>query len=499
LTRHVADLGRRRRELAGPDPDDPRKRADRLADELFRRHLRTIAVDRLEEYPGIGPGTVQRVLAAGRNTMADLTSFPFESIHGIGPGKANDLRTAVGAIVREARSRFDSGGCPEAEEYRKKLTQLNAETEGRAANRRHELAAVEEALRSAEPLLVGAGKVTFWNYLFHRVTAAPSDEMMGRSLPTVNPHVGSFEELFNLNPQTVASIRVEPIQSVLARQRGKVEPIVPLPPVPAASPAVARPAPQPAAFPPVAAPAATPPADLFHAEMYGGPGSGSAAADHPWLPKLVAVARFGFAVARADGRVAQAEKKVIRGFLAERFGHDAALARHIDPLMERTEAAVPAEAEAVAAVVSATTADERPALYWFAERIADASGPRNQREQDVLARVAAAFGVTTVATAPPPPPEPAIADDPKAVLEIDAGTPVTPDLVRRRYALLTDKLDPAKAAALGPEFARMAEEKRTQLRAAAEALLAGEPLEKAGPQTPADLRHNPDLDDVFGN
>jgi hypothetical protein len=83
--------------------------------------------------------------------------------------------------------------------------------------------------------------------------------------------------------------------------------------------------------------------------------------------------------------------------------------------------------------------------------------------------------------------------------------PLDADLIRRRFALLTDKLDPAKAAAFGPEFARMAEEKRARVRAAAEALIApfGEPLEKPGtpgadaPGSPRDLRHNPDLDDVF--
>ena len=92
------------------------------------------------------------------------------------------------------------------------------------------------------------------------------------------------------------------------------------------------------------------------------------------------------------------------------------------------------------------------------------------------------------------------ASDPRAVLDIAPGTPLDPDLIRRRYALLTEKLDPAKAASFGPDFARMAEEKRSSIRAAAEALIApfNQLLEKAAPPTPTELRHNPDLDDVFG-
>jgi hypothetical protein len=78
--------------------------------------------------------------------------------------------------------------------------------------------------------------------------------------------------------------------------------------------------------------------------------------------------------------------------------------------------------------------------------------------------------------------------------------PLDADLIRRRYANLTDKLDPAKAAAFGPEFARMAEQKRAAVRAAAEALIApfGEPLEKPAAPPPTDIRENALLDDVFG-
>jgi hypothetical protein len=87
------------------------------------------------------------------------------------------------------------------------------------------------------------------------------------------------------------------------------------------------------------------------------------------------------------------------------------------------------------------------------------------------------------------------------VLEIEPGVELSAELIRRRFALLTDKLDPAKATALGPEFARLADQKRAAVRAAAEALIApfGVPLDPpAAPPPPADPRHNPDLDDVFG-
>jgi hypothetical protein len=54
---------------------------------------------------------------------------------------------------------------------------------------------------------------------------------------------------------------------------------------------------------------------------------------------------------------------------------------------------------------------------------------------------------------------------------------------------------------MGPEFVKMAEAKLTSLRRAAEVLLEamGEQLEtNAAKPPPQELRHNPDLDDVFG-
>src|SRR5262249_6641751 len=91
--------------------------------------------------------------------------------------------------------------------------------------------------------------------------------------------------------------------------------------------------------------------------------------------------------------------------------------------------------------------------------------------------------------------------DPRAVLEIDRSVPLTADLIRRQYNLLSARLAPEKAQAMGAEFVAMAESKRAAIRAAAETLLQplGEPLEHPEQQTtPAELRHNPDLDAMFG-
>jgi len=409
--------------------NSPLRRRRLLFDHHFRSHLRSIPVGELDRFPGIGPGTVDRVRAAGGRTLDDLTNFPFERLPGIGRVKGRDLRNAVATLVREARSRFDAGACPEAQEYRRELAALEAD-----------------------------------------------DREPSRRVP---PRVAQ--------PPAV--------------------------PVPVGAQAIARPVRGPNSEP-TADPIPVPPSQIRE--------------EHPWLPKLRSYVQFGFLIAKADGRIAQAEKRILRQFLGDRFGHDGVLLRQIDPCMEAAEKALFDESAVLADLCRVTTATEQRELFALAERITGASGEQNERERRALDRIAQAFelkpgergasahqceprrdsaspavsgtsleGSHRGADAPRSP----VAPDPRTVLEIDAATELSAELIRRRYMLLAEKLDPTRAAALGPEFAAMAERKRADLRRAAESLIApfGVPLDPpVAPPAPADLRHNPDLDDVFG-
>jgi uncharacterized tellurite resistance protein B-like protein len=222
------------------------------------------------------------------------------------------------------------------------------------------------------------------------------------------------------------------------------------------------------------------------------------------LAHLQACCRFALLAAKADGRIAQAERATIRRVLGDQFGSDPVLLRHLDPQLEQAEANLPEEGDAFRAIKALAPQEERLTLYRFAEQIIDTAGDRNEKETQFLTRLAAAFEINP-ATAPAPP-EPAkeakpAGADPLEVLGIPAKMEITAELVRRRFRLLTDQYDPEKAKALGPEFAAMAEAKRAAVKAAAEKLLAPlcVPLDAptAAPE-PKELRHSPTLDDIFG-
>jgi uncharacterized tellurite resistance protein B-like protein len=253
------------------------------------------------------------------------------------------------------------------------------------------------------------------------------------------------------------------------------------------------------------------PTDLFRSELQiaSAPAVATAVEEHPRMPHLRATAAFALAVARADGRVAAAERDAIRSYLQQAYGHELELNRWILPLLEKTEAEAPDLDDSLPLMRGLFSAPELQSLYRMAEQIADSAGKRNAKEIACLKRIADAWGIGQVVppTAPPPIPAPAKppaalgCDEALSALEIAAGTPLSADLVRRQYRLLTERLDPARFASHGADFVAIAAGKREKVAQAAKLLIEqlGEKLEEEKkPEPPKDPRFNPDLDAVFG-
>lgn len=513
VTRWYKSLQQRHKELQAPEGTGSELSA--LFNDHFGRYLRALPLETLDECPGIGPATVARLRDTGYRNLGAVTAVRFEEVPGIGPTRATALREAVSVLVRQARARFEAGACPEAQEYRRAADALQAAERERSEARGREAAAVAVALADTQQLYDLACDITFWTYLFHHDKPGVTETVMSRPLPTVAssyPPPAPAPRPVVAEPEVVVRAPVLPPPVPVLPPPAPVSQAVAPPPLPISTVAVAQAKSAKPAKAPVEKPSTLPAPPVRAA------GADTAVAQE-WLSKMRVFTRFAFVVAKSDGRVAQSERKVIRSFLATTFGHQDLLARHIDPLVEQVGAAVPAEAEVLAEVLAVTSEPERRELYRLAEEVADAAGERKERERETLERIARAFGITSappVPSVPPAPPVPLVpaapvpgpertspepAADPRTLLEIPAGAELTPALIRRRFAALSDKLDPARAREMGPEFTRLAEDKAARLRAAAEALIAplGAPLEPPdAPPPPADLRHNPDLDDIFG-
>jgi uncharacterized tellurite resistance protein B-like protein len=418
-----------------------------LKEQRLAQHLDTIPLDRLADYPNIGPGIVDSVRSAGFTKISQMWTLKWwASAPGIGEKRAQWLTEAANAIRDDATTKFNAGISTEGKAFQQELTTLREKERLAASERQRTKLAAQEALRQAQPILNTAHAASFLHFITGKLAKAVSPEMMNRALPDLV--------------------------------------------IPPAPPEVVAPAPIPATpTSPTVLPAPVPSVT-------------SSPIDETQLDRMRAYCRFAFVVARADGRVAVGEKKEIRTFLAEMFGQDERLLRHLDPVIEQCENPPPVEDDAVLAVKAITTPAQRNELMIVARRITDAVGDRSQKEQKTLDRIADALGVGHVAAAEPTGEGGMDEENARSVLEIDRDVELTPELVRRRFNILTDQYDPKKAAGLGGEFAKMAETKRNAVKTATELLLKKLNAPLVAPAPPpansGDIRHNPDLDAAFG-
>jgi len=435
----VAEWDVRKLSLTRPTDISPEVRDLALRGEYFARHLRSISVDHLLNYSGIGPVTVLRLREAGFTDLNELSRGNFPTVPGLGPAREKDLLAALQHAKREAKNQFDAGACPAAVAM---LAEKNAQKVERTRQHdaaREDLKEVEAAFSYlAEPIRVAA-EITFMHYLARRPVAGLSEKLLARSL-TPPP----FLRVAKLAPVEVA---------------------------PAPAIAVAH-------VPPV---------------------------DESALDRLRAVAGFGFAVAKFDGRIAVGERRQIRVFLERRYASTNDLRLQIDQIAKAIEKDVPGLDRAIAEVRRTIPASALVELHQFAASVVDASGQRNAREEQCLARIAESLGLTLEPSKPVATAQIGNAGswteiDCRTMLEIGIETPLNVELIRRQYYLLAERFAPTRFDDHGAEFVAMAATKRAQVERAARQLMAAfnAPLESPATQQPTDLRHNPDLDAVFG-
>ena len=505
---------------------------DRLADKLARRtrestlfrkkydlevarerqlalfdYLATLSVDLLQAYPGIGPATVERLRGAGFATLDRLVNARL-ALPSLGEKRMKDLHQAVHLLFKDVSSRFDAGAIPEAQKFDLELEVKEAILTRQIEEADRDVVLYRQTLDRLNPYISIARKLTLLGF------------MKKESVPELTPKILATPlGDYLLLPEPPAPVSAAPIPVPVKSPTPRVDPR----PV-ARNPRgqwVAESAKTAPVIGTAPKPLPTPSIDLFRAAIEAVPSAPVAAKpDHPRLPQLLASVQFAFAVARADGKVAISERKAIRQYLQEAFGYEPALSPRINPLMEQTEKKTPDLDETLAEMRKIFEVAELQKLYRFACDVADAAGKRNAKEISCLKKIAVAWGMNDQPAAKPAPVQvrvPVPVETPKpapnrpvsnvreqcfAALEIALGTPLSVDLVRRQYRLLTERFDPAKFESQGTDFVTLAKEKREKAERAARVLLEqlGAKLEEEkAPEAPKDLRHNPDLDAVFGN
>ena len=155
------------------------------------------------------------------------------------------------------------------------------------------------------------------------------------------------------------------------------------------------------------------------------------------------------------------------------------------------------------AVIEPAMASTGPSLGRVAETVPSVVADQRKSTAAVVVEQISVAAVTKSSTGRKPSEEGSRLrpDQLRVVLEIDIGVTLSADLVARHYNRLMERLAPEKAEALGAEFVQMAQQKRQEIEQAARLLIAQwneELIPKIATPVNQDLRHNPDLDALFG-
>jgi tellurite resistance protein len=530
-----------RQRLASLDAE--RQKRDReITEKEFQLLLSRTGVDQLDPYPGIGPGTIGSLRNAGYRSVADLRHARVR-IHGLGPKRLSDIHAAVRDLIRQAQGQFEAGACPEAHSAAEQIRSSAKEFEEASYRARARIKAAETVVSQLQGPATIARRVSFRKYFWNDSQELVPRDALSAPLPNLEESIRATEERARrafaqsmdvqaTRPQSHPQVSARPVPTSVERSYSGnpmdafpvAQPVAP-PPQNAnpARPAVAEPSSRTAKVStPQQSPAVVPkhknrwPEVVVETPKEAGPPDA-----HITLMELTV--QVALLVARCDGRIAEKERAIIDEHLRRRYSYDSALYNRARAFASFYESAAIDVDTCLQRIAATFTAPHRAALVEFASQVAEASRGINKREAALLEKISRRLGVepqpiTTIASpksvAPSPvsaiesPPAPAkpkpvalTREDHLAALEIDPGVPLSADLVRRQFRLLSERLSPEKFATAGVEFVSMAEQKRAAVLAAARALIApfGEELERPKEDPPhAGLRDNPDLDAVFG-
>jgi hypothetical protein len=234
--------------------------------------------------------------------------------------------------------------------------------------------------------------------------------------------------------------------------------------------------------------------------------------------------QLGYAVARADGRLAQAEQTTIEQYFQNRYQHNAAMLNRARSLIAHYTKAPIDINDLVRRIKSACAPETLVSLLEFGRSVVMAGSPNTkkivcyeQMGRELAMTLPSFSGVESseVEAGPRFTPTPLITRQKETLpanpafssrkqwleaLEIDPEVIPTAELVRRQYNKLAERFSAAKVTHLGADFERLAAERHTAARMAAEGFMKefSEPLDLPEPAPPASIRENRELDELFG-
>ena len=150
---------------------------DVIRTKVFRDYLGSLSIDVLKSYTGIGDGTIRCLKHLGLRTLRDVEQLApnsFDDVAGVGPARADLVRSAVNYEVYARRREFNSEAGPFALRVAAEIRTLSAERDATIARNLRVKAQLRGALGRLQNHFLAAQKITFEYFRSHRQYTAGS-------------------------------------------------------------------------------------------------------------------------------------------------------------------------------------------------------------------------------------------------------------------------------------------------------------------------------------
>jgi uncharacterized tellurite resistance protein B-like protein len=521
----------------------------RLTEERFVSYLTTVSVNELESYAGIGHGTIAKLVSAGYVDLATLRHARLD-IHGLGDKRLTDIDTAVRDLLRKAQLNFDQLTCSPAQALVADKEALSRRYAGLAAQVKTRVHAAQQICKQLQKSESIAYQVTFWSWL----RPNPNDQLvlqqlLGSDLPDLDATIRAAQQ--NLVqpgqakrekiPASRHEVNVAPVNSItdpktvvrskpdtrrdLAQESLDTENkhSITMELIIKFAMAVAR----------ADGPVTSTEQKLIEQHLrqhYPYNRAMQNRVESLCAHYQIAAIDFESCCGQINREFTAAHRTALFDLAIEiasasgTAGHSAtqflkSVEQHLGVRPSRLSrfehSKPPNSVESLPIGSSMTDTSSAPSRVAATKSAVEAQSPTltaalSENRQLLKAKSSAIAGqsadspsqVSPIAAATKPNQSRSLSEkECLNLLEIPSGTPISADLIRRQFNLLSQRFASEKLASLGADFVKLAELKFTDVRRAAEIVLLGlgekleiKPIEAAAQE----LRSNTDLDDVFG-
>lgn len=504
---------------------------DQLRSNALNRILQQMPVELLADYPGIGPSTVEKLHYSGFRTIHDIHTRSI-NIHGIGDKRLSDIRVGSRQLYQQAISTLEKSTSAEHQQLNRAIAAIHQAYTEKSRISEARLNAVKKVCEIMREAVATANKITFWGFVRSTNRSHLSDRLRNFGFPNLEATLEKAEAKAK-RQEKESEEKTLPFEMSAAPAKPVIQPLRNVPPPKPVPPSVDRKLntfvatqkldTKPRTPPEPPCPALSPFEELMQAPSPPHLPVRSELESIPFqtvdlAQVLMEIAvELGYLIARADGRLAQAEQQMIEGYLDSRYHTDVAMHTKAQSLSAHFAKASIVIQPLIERIKKHCNAEAIQHLMGFAKEVALAGNLNEKKDhlyQDIGKRLGlslASLQAVPVVAKPPLPPKPVekvIAPPPANTqskllqsLEISDDQPLSADLIRRQFNKLADRFQSNKIAHLGADFELLAEQRYTAARQAAEQLLQemGEPLvitEK--PAEPVGIRENKELDELFG-